>query len=72
LLFCTWDGEPLLWTYGEAWRFTDGKWCRTESAAAGTKTRPIFDFDEIESARLIETLRRMVRERNGDWLITLT
>jgi hypothetical protein len=53
----------LLWTHGQAWLFSDGKWRRTESASAGMEARIICEIDEIESARLIATLERMVPER---------
>jgi hypothetical protein len=63
LKLCTWDGEPLLWTHCEAWVFADGKWRPTESVAAGMEARVVCAMDESESRKLIETLRRMVRER---------
>jgi hypothetical protein len=33
--YCSWDGDPSLWTPGEAWAFIDGAWKRVNSAVVG-------------------------------------
>jgi hypothetical protein len=33
--YCSWDGDPSLWTPGEAWAFIDGAWKPVNSAVVG-------------------------------------
>jgi hypothetical protein len=35
LKFTVWDGEPAVWTPGEAWAFRNGSWERANSAVVG-------------------------------------
>jgi hypothetical protein len=53
----TWDGNPVLRDHaGNAWLFADGKWRAMDA-------RVICEMDDVESRKMIETLERMIRER---------
>jgi hypothetical protein len=43
--YCDWDGEPAIWSPGEAWVFRKGNWVRVNSAVVGHSARPMAEAD---------------------------
>jgi hypothetical protein len=37
--FGTWDGDPFVWTPGDAWVFSDGAWRPANSSVVGMEGR---------------------------------
>jgi hypothetical protein len=38
-LYGSWDGDPVLWSPGEAWSFADGAWKPANSSIVGMEGR---------------------------------